>query len=315
LLEQAGLSDEAIEYVGLTFAEEGLFPTAATELLRDEILEVYSEDLHEIEGGMDQLPKAFVERLRSKPRLGCEVIAIRQNPDQGPVEAIYVQGGREYKAEGDYLICTIPFSVLGRVEVTPAFSPEKQRAIRTLHYDSASKVLLETARRFWEEEDGIYGGATTTDLPTGMTCYPSDNAVVAGPAGSRTFTARDPAVSVRPGVLLASYNWGMPAQRIVTGSPARVIAEVVRHVARLHPELAGAGMVLDSKAWSWDTHRWSAGAYSWFLPGQHTELLRYIVAPEGRIVIAGEHASSAHSWTQGALLSGLQAVREVMCAR
>lgn len=73
----------------------------------------------------------------------------------------------------------------------------KARAIRLLNYDSSTKVLAVAARRFWESEDGIYGGGTFTDLPIGTAYYPSDNA-----------QAKDPRVSSGPGVLLASYSWG-----------------------------------------------------------------------------------------------------------
>ena len=38
------------------------------------------------------------------------------------------------------------------------------------------------------------------------------------------------------------------------------------------------------------------------------------IAPEGRIFIAGEHASLAHTWMQGALESGLRAVKEMLAS-
>jgi len=36
------------------------------------------------------------------------------------------------------------------------------------------------------------------------------------------------------------------------------------------------------------------------------------VAPEGRIYFAGEHASLAHSWMQGAFESALTATRQML---
>jgi monoamine oxidase len=301
LFERAGLSDEGIEYLAVTQAEETLFHTAATEVLRDEVLEVYSQDLDEIEGGMDSLPRAFVDRLKSKPRIGCEVTEIRQNADAGVVEARFTEAGKICRETGDYLICTVPFSVLDRVKVVPAFSPEKQRAIRVLHYESATKVLLNCASRFWEQADGIYGGGTITDLPTGMTYYPSDNAV-----------ARDPKASAAGAVLLASYTWGMAARRLAFGPEADTVRHVVRHLSAVHPELGKPGVVRDSVVWNWDRHRWAGGAFCWFMPGQHSELHRHILEPEGRVILAGEHASLNHSWMQGALESGLRAVRVIL---
>jgi monoamine oxidase len=302
LFERAELSDEAIEYLAVTWGEETLFHTAATEVLRDEILGVYSTGLDEIEGGMDLLPRAFVSRLKAKPLLGCEVTEIRQKKDPGVVEAHYTEAGQARKVEGDYLICTIPFSVLERVKISPDFSPEKRRAIRVLHYESATKVLLNCEKRFWElDPDRIYGGGTITDLPTGMTYYPSDNAV-----------AKDPKISAAGGVLLASYTWGMAARRLAAGPDADTVRHTVRHLSSVHPALGDKDMIRNYAVWNWDKHPWSAGAFSWFMPGQHTELHRHILEPEGRIIIAGEHASLSHSWTQGALESGLRAVSVVL---
>jgi len=39
-----------------------------------------------------------------------------------------------------------------------------------------------------------------------------------------------------------------------------------------------------------------------------------VIAAEGRIYFAGEHASLSHAWMQGALESGLRAVREMLQA-
>jgi monoamine oxidase len=58
----------------------------------------------------------------------------------------------------------------------------------------------------------------------------------------------------------------------------------------------------------------SSGAFAWFTPGQHSALYRDVVAPEGRILFAGEHASLSHTWMQGALESALRAVREILTA-
>ena len=71
-------------------------------------------------------------------------------------------------------------------------------------------------------------------------------------------------------------------------------------------------MVRETASWSWDNHPWSGGAYAWYHPGQHTQLHRHVVAPEGRIYFAGEHASLTHTWMQGALESGRDAVRALL---
>jgi monoamine oxidase len=301
LCQAAGLSDEAIEFVMVTSGSESLLPFAATEALREELTEVWSQGFDEIAGGTDRLASAFATRLRAKPKLGCPVHRITQDVSRAKAAAFYREGGVERRAEGDFVLCTIPYSVLARVEAQPEFSPAKSRAIRELSYDSSTKVLAVASKRFWETDDGIFGGGTFTDLPTISTYYPSDNA-----------EAKDPKVSRGAGVMLASYSWGQPARRLASMPHRDRAAEVLRHLARIHPQLSTPGIVRHTASWSWDNHPWSSGAFTLFLPGQHSELQAAIVAPEGRVHFAGEHASLTHSWMQGALESGLRATREML---
>ncbi len=296
----AGLSAEAIEYLAVGYALEQFQFTAVTEHLREEIDGIWVDGFDEIVGGMDLLPAAFAQRLQSEFRMGCEVFRLEQNGESGPVAAVYRRSGQVERQEGEVMVCTLPFSVLERIEMTPGFSPGKQRAIRELHYDSSVKTLAVTQRRFWESDHNIYGGGTVTDLITGSTYYPSDNA-----------EAQDQAVSDGPGVLLASYTWGGQARRQSALESAARQDLVINQAATFHPELLQDGMVQQTSTWSWDDNPWSSGAYSFFLPGQHTALHADIIRPEGRIFIAGEHASLNHSWMQGALESALRVVQEI----
>ena len=303
VLEAESVSAEAIEFLSVGLGVDTLLDDAASEALREESQAVWSQSFDEIVGGTDRLPAAMAAQLRDKPRMGCEVVRLEQDPLRGKAAAVYREAGRLRRAEGDFLLCTLPFPVLARVEVEPGFSGAKRRAIRELHYDSSTKILATTARRFWEQDDGIYGGGTFTDLPTGTTWYPSDNA-----------TARDPKVSAAPGVFLASYSWGQTARRWASMPQRERSQSALRHLARVHPQLVSPGVVTRTASWSWDTYRWSGGAFAWFTPGQHVTLHRHVVAPEGRIYFAGEHASLTHTWMQGALESGLVAVRDMLAA-
>src|SRR4029453_13099100 len=155
---------------------ESLMLSAATETLREELAEVWSQGFDEIPGGTDRLPAAFAAKLRAKPRMGCEVITLTQSADRQRVGAVYREHGVEKRVEGDFLLCTLPCPVLSRIEVQPELSGPKWRAIRELNYDSSTKVLAVARRRFWETDDGIYGGGTFTDLPIQTAYYPSGNA-------------------------------------------------------------------------------------------------------------------------------------------
>jgi len=174
-LSLRGLSPEAIEMLGVAWGYETSLNTAITEILREEH-ETVAGDYHEIIGGMDRLPEAFAERLTTTPRLGCEVVRIEQ--DAKTASAVYKdRKTRAYSKEStDAVVCTVPLGVLSHIETVPELSGGKRRALRQITYDSGTKVLAVTRRRFWDLEDGIYGGRTYTDLPIGMSYYPSDNA-------------------------------------------------------------------------------------------------------------------------------------------
>ena len=64
----------------------------------------------------------------------------------------------------------------------PALHAAKQRAIRQLHYDASAKVFLQFRRRFWEDDDGIYGGGTVTDLAVRNVYYPDHGVARPGAA-------------------------------------------------------------------------------------------------------------------------------------
>ena len=262
---------------------EALLGSALTEHLREEELGLWTQGFDEIVGAWTDCPPASrpgSSRNRAWARRSFAWSKIRR----AVAAAIYRdRDNRPVRVEGDFILCTLPFPVVTRLEVEPAFSEAKQRAIRELGYDSATKVLAVTRRRFWEQEEGIFGGGTYTDLPTATTWYPSDNA-----------TARDPKVSTAPAVFLASYSWGQTARRLAT-LPHTQRSALAPHPPRpVHPQLARAGEVRRTASWSWDNHRWSGGAFAWFMPGQWSALHRHVVAPEERIHLRGARFPVSH---------------------
>lgn len=79
---------------------------------------------------------------------------------------------KRLEAGGDAAWPHSPFPLLRHVEVLKLFTRAKQRAIRQLHYGASAKIFLQCRRRFWEEDDGISGGGTVTDLLVRNIYYP-----------------------------------------------------------------------------------------------------------------------------------------------
>ena len=287
-LEVRGFSEGAIEMYGvMNFVESGI-NNAVMEEFREDFGKAY-EDMQEIVGGSDNLPNAFYREIPDRVRFGAEVHAIDQ--DEAGVTAHFKTEAGRYAERGDYAIVTLPFSVLRQVEILTPFSHEKQRAIRQLNYAASTKVLFQVRERIWETDDGIYGGATVTDLPIRRMNYPTPD-----PDNPR-------------GILLASYTWDQDAARWGAMDEETRLEEALDDVSRIHPRIRDVYEVGASHAWYND--RFANGAFAMFEAGQQTQLQADIVRPEGRIYFAGEHCSLYHAWIQGALESGLAAARAI----
>ncbi len=287
-----GFSEGAIEMYGVLNFVESDMNNAVIEELREDLGKAF-EDMQEIAGGMDRLPEAFYGALADRIRFGAEVRAIDQGPDSVTIH--YKTEAGRFSVTGDYAVCAIPFSVLRHVDVLKPFSREKQRAVRQLNYSASTKILFQVAERVWEADDGIFGGATVTDLPIRRLNYPTPD-----PTTSR-------------GVLLASYTWSQDAARWGAMDPETRLEEALDDVVQIHPRVREVFEVGASHAWYND--RWASGAFALFAPEQQTQLQADIVRPEGRVYFAGEHCSLHHAWIQGALESGIRAAREIHEAR
>ena len=161
-LVEKRFSEGAREAYGLLENAESQMNNAFIEWLQEDVRGFY-RDLCEIEGGMDHLPHAFYPELQHSLRMGAEVVAIDQTPEKAIAHFRTPTG--KFIAEADYAICTIPFPVLRHIEFLKPLSTSKQKAIRELYYDASAKILFQCRRRFWEEDEGIFGGGTQTDLP------------------------------------------------------------------------------------------------------------------------------------------------------
>lgn len=287
-LEEKGWSEGAIELFGLMENQEANMNYSFVELLREDVGDFYT-NLSQIKGGMDRLPYAFYPMLAKHIRFGAEVVALDQS--ETGVTAHYRTLGGRFSESADYMICTIPFSVLRHIEILKPFSHPKQKAIRQLHYDASTKIFIQCRRRFWEEDENIFGGGTVTDLAIRNLYYPEHGRE----------TGR--------GVLLASYTWADDAERWASLPPRDRLEQALENIAHIHPQILRE--YEGGASWSWHDDPHAGAAFAMFEPGQQTRLYADIIRAEGRIHFAGEHASLAHAWIQGSIESGLRSASEI----
>lgn len=287
-LEVKKWSEGAIELFGLMENQEANMNFSFVELLREEVGEYYT-NLMQIRGGTDRLPYAFYPTLAPYIRLGAQVVALDQTETH--VTAHFKTLAGHFSATADYMICTLPFAVMRHIEVLKPFSRGKQKAIRQLHYDASTKIFIQCRRRFWEEDENIFGGGTVTDLAIRNLYYPEHGRE----------TGR--------GILLASYTWADDAERWASLPPRDRLEQAIENIAHIHPQIVQE--YEGGASWAWHDDPCAGGAFAMFEPGQETRLYADIVRPEGRIHFAGEHASLAHAWIQGSIESGLRAASEI----
>jgi monoamine oxidase len=239
-------------------------------------------------GGMGMIGRAFGKALERVIRYNAKVIDIRQ--DEKGVTATFVdaaKGGAPQTARGDYCICTIPATVLSQIPIN--VGAPMQAAINNLPYLAAVKVGLQMKRRFWEEDDGIYGGITWTDQSINRISYPSNDYFKSG-----------------KGILLGAYMFGRLAIEYTAMSPDQRVARAVREGAKIHPQYEKEFELGVSVAW----HRvpWMLGCSALSWNEDNEQQYQDLCAFDGRIVLAGEHASKITAWQEGAVLSALDAI-------
>lgn len=288
-LRKEGWNSETITMFTLAESLETVLAASFMEILQLETQWIGVE-LTQIVGGMDLLPRAFLPSMERNILFGCEMTALDYTADSVTVHFQNENGTQQLT--GDYAIVTVPFPALRHVEILKPFSYAKQTAIRQLHYNNAVKIFLQCRRRFWEEDEGLFGGATVTDLPSRLLFYP------------------DHGRETKKGILMAAYAYGDDANRWAMLSPEERIKQVMKHTAKIHPQVINEVEVGFSKVWSED--RFAGGACAAvFDPGQQTRLYEAMIAPEGPVFFAGEHISYKHTWIEGAVESGLRTAQEI----
>jgi monoamine oxidase len=282
-----GLSPDAVALTALGQYDptDEAWALSALDLLRTLAFEHAETQRWKIVGGNDRLPQAFAARLADRIRYGCAAVRIEQDADR--VRVVYRTPGGQEILTGDRAICAIPFSVLRAIDVSPPFSPDKQRAINELPYDAVTRAFVQVRRRYWEEQ-GVNGFALTDD-PTEI-WHPMWD---------------------RPGgrALLVSYMRSRLAARVSAMGEEERLATVLAQIERVHPGIHAHAEGIAYKAWHEDP--WAQGAYAIYRPGQMATLHPHVARPEGRVHFAGEHASVLPNWMHGAIESGVRAAREV----
>jgi monoamine oxidase len=240
-------------------------------------------------GGMDMIGKAFARELGDLIRYDSKVTRITQ--DDGGITVTYVDAKAPavaQMAKADWCVCTIPLSILSQIPID--VGARMKAAIDAVPYTSVVKVGLQFKRRFWEEDEAIYGGISYTDLPIRQIAYPNTGLNRNG-----------------RGVLLGAYIFeGANAYEFTSMPPAERVARAVAFGSEVHPQYQAE--FENGIAVAWHRVPFTLGCAGYWSEKARDEHYDDLCQIDGRIVLAGEHASYLAAWQEGAILSSLDAI-------
>lgn len=238
-------------------------------------------------GGMDRIATAFASHLEPELILRSEVRKIR-NTESG-IEVVYHDGVEQQVLSADYCICTIPLPVLSYIDHN--FTGQISRAIDYATYNRTGKIGLQFKRRFWEEDEGIYGGITHTNNELTQIFYPSND------------------YQSRKGVLIGYYNFGEKAEQLGNMSHKEREQTALSKGELIHPQYENE--FENSFSVSWHKTRFSMGGWSEYTSGSRRSIYEVLHRHEGNIYFAGEHMTYLNSWMAGAFESARDVVSKL----
>ncbi len=252
----------------------------------------YQTPLFQPVGGMDHIAQALARAVGlQRIHLQRRVSAIQQDARgvRVQVQDLSRPGQAAQTLQADWCVCTLPLSVLSQLELQ--CSPALREAIDAVPYFSAFKAGLQFKRRFWEEDEAIFGGMSSTELPIRLIGYPNHD------------------LQGRKGVLLGAYAFATQALEFTALEPAERLREVLRMDSQIHPQAAAeyeCGMSV-----GWHRHPATLGCFGDWSGVARERHYPTLLKMDGRLILAGEHASLLPAWQEGAVLSARHAITQL----
>jgi monoamine oxidase len=194
-------------------------------------------------GGMDHIAYALAAKVGAgRLRFRTQVLSFADRHDG--VEVDYRdEHGRIHRERADFCVAAMPPHLLARLHHN--LGTPVQLALTRPQPLAVGKMGLEYGRRWWEEDERIFGGITTTDLDVEEIWHPSYG----------FFGAR--------GVLLGYYNSGADARLYDAMTPRARVSRAVAQGVKIYGEKYRSELVSGfSVAWRRTPHI-EGGWLSW----------------------------------------------------
>lgn len=241
-----------------------------------------SDERYKVIGGNERIVTELHQRLRSPVHTGFHLERIAR---RGTGYQLSFANGRETTA--DYVVMTLPFSVLRQIKLDLTMSPRKRRCIDELGYGTVSKLLIGVNERVWRR-NGYAGTAFSEHIQNGW-----DNSHMqqqnTGPGGYTLLLGGD-----------SGHN--------LNGT------QFDHYVAACDEVFPGVQQAMSDRrsVYNWSRNPLTRGAYSCYRVGQVTTLGGAESERVGNLLFAGEHCSRQfQGFMNGAAETGRRAADDI----
>ena len=247
-------------------------------------------EVFKIKGGSQQLTDRLFESVKSQVTFNHRLTGIQQT-ESGRYELSFNQAINEKSVQADYVLLTIPFSILRNIAFPVPMAAEKRKCIDEIGYGNSCKFILGVNQKPWRKWQRQ--GYTFTDRPFG-----------AGWDSSQMQSTDKGSFTVFGGGDFGDY---------MNGTPDAILKEkIIDSLDQIFPSESGVYTNKNLK-WCWGPYPLSKGGYSAFTKGQWSTLSGWEGKPVGNIFFAGEHVSKEfQGYMNGAAETARVAVEKML---
>ncbi|MFN3730322.1 MAG: flavin monoamine oxidase family protein [Fimbriimonadaceae bacterium] len=251
-----------------------------------------SDQRYHTRGGNHQIPQALVNELRDQIHYHMWLEEVRMD-SSGAYELTFAKDRAPVTVKADYVIMTIPFTILRTITMNVEMSPLKRRAIRELNYGANAKLIVGFKERFWRSQ-GTHG-LFFCDLP-----------IQSGWDSGWRQPTTESSITV--------FYGGKAAVRQVEYPLAQRVKDAVGQLDMVFP---GALQNFNEKRtqFNWPHFPFVMGSYAAYAVGQQSAFGGLEAEPVGRMLFAGEHThSEEQGFMNSAAMSGKHAAQSLLRA-
>jgi monoamine oxidase len=200
-------------------------------------------------------------------------------------------GATEPAITADWCISTIPLPLLSKIKNN--FDQEYRNAIAAVPFEATCKVGWQADRRFWEQDDEIYGGISFTTHEITQMWYSSFD------------------FFGQKGVLTGAYNYAPTSEKFGALSLKDRLKVAMEGARLLHPNLTEKDIPIEKGlSIAWQNVQFQNGGWADWTQEMNTSYTRLLSA-EGQFFVAGDQMSQLPCWQEGAIRSAQWVVRRI----